>query len=48
MFFVADYQFNKHFDVYTGVNFAEVGGGIGSGFMNDNMTTVMTGARLKF
>jgi predicted porin len=46
--FVADYQFNKHFDIYAGVQFGEVSGGQASGFLNDNMTTVMTGARLKF
>ncbi len=46
--FIADYTFNKHFDVYTGVNFGEVTGGQASGFVNDNQTTVMTGARLKF
>ena len=48
MSFIADYTFNKHFDVYAGVNFGEVTGGQASGFVNDNQTTVMTGARLKF
>ncbi len=46
--FMVDYQFNKHFDVYSGVQFGEVSGGKASGFLNDNWTTVMTGARLKF
>lgn len=55
--FVADYAFNKHFDVYGGVAYAAVDGGLASGFPNVptsganatvDTTVVMTGLRLKF
>jgi predicted porin len=46
--FVVDYAFNKHFDVYAGVNYSTVDGGLSSGFLQDNSTLFMTGARLKF
>ncbi len=46
--FVADYQFNKHFDVYAGVNYSTLDGGLASGYLNDNQTTVATGLRLRF
>ncbi len=45
---LVDYTFNKHFDVYAGVGYSEVSGGLASGFINDNTTLFMTGARLKF
>src|ERR1700751_4652205 len=31
--FMVDYQVNKHFDVYGGVQFSEVDGGLSSGFL---------------
>ncbi len=46
--FMADYQINKYFDVYAGVQFSEASGGFANGFLNDNQTTVVTGTRLKF
>jgi hypothetical protein len=46
--FMADYQINKYFDVYGGVQFSEASGGFANGFLNDNMTTVVAGTRLKF
>ena len=46
--FVIDYRFNKHFDVYAGVNYSVLDGGLSSGYLNDNQTTVATGVRLKF
>jgi predicted porin len=46
--FVADYQLTKHFDVYAGVNYSMLDGGLASGYLNNNMTTVATGVRLKF
>ena len=46
--FVADYQLTKHFDVYAGVNYSMLDGGLASGYLNNNMTTVATGIRLKF
>ncbi len=44
-----DYTFNKHFDVYAGVAYSDVSGGLSNGFVGalDN-TTVVTGMRLKF
>ena len=46
--FVIDYRFNKHFDVYGGVNYSALDGGLSSGYLNNNQTTVATGVRLKF
>jgi predicted porin len=46
--FVVDYQFNKHFDVYAGINYSTLDGGLASGFLNNSQTTVATGIRLKF
>jgi predicted porin len=46
--FVADYQLTKHFDVYAGVNYSMLDGGLASGYLNDNMMTVVSGVRLKF
>jgi predicted porin len=46
---LVDYTFNKHFDVYSGVAWSNVSGGLASGFVGglDN-TTVVSGLRLKF
>jgi predicted porin len=46
--FVIDYRFNKHFDVYAGVNYSTIDGGLASGFLANNDTSFVTGARLKF
>jgi predicted porin len=46
--FLVDYQFNKHFDVYAGVNYSTLDGGLASGYLNNNQTTVASGVRLKF
>jgi predicted porin len=46
--FVVDYQFTRHFDVYAGVNYSTLDGGLASGFLNSSQTTVATGVRLKF
>lgn len=46
--FLIDYAFNKHLDAYAGVSYMNNGGGLDSGYLNDNMATVMTGIRLKF
>ncbi|MGA7329513.1 MAG: porin [Rhodomicrobium sp.] len=45
---LVDYTFNKHFDVYAGVSYSEVSGGLASGFIENNTTLFMTGMRLKF
>ena len=46
--FVVDYQFNKHLDVYAGVNYSVIDGGLASGYLANNNTSVISGARLKF
>jgi predicted porin len=46
--FLVDYQFNKHFDVYAGVAYNEVSGGLASGAVHDEQTTVVSGMRLRF
>ncbi len=45
---VVDYRFNKHFDVYAGVSSDGIDGGLGSGYLSNNNTNVVTGLRLKF
>jgi predicted porin len=53
---VADYAFNKHYDVYGGVNYSEVSDGLANGFTgttvgtsgSENQTTVMLGFRVRF
>jgi predicted porin len=46
--FAVDYRFNKYLDVYAGVNYSGVTGGLSSGFLSDNTTVVMSGFRVKF
>lgn len=52
--FLIDYAFNKHLDVYGGITYQDVSGGLAhSFFSNDpfnatNNTTVVTGMRLRF
>jgi predicted porin len=55
--FSADYVFNKHYDVYAGVNYSQVTDGLANGFVgttkdgntgSENQTTVMVGFRVKF
>ncbi len=47
--FLVDYKFNKHFDVYTGVSYSEIGGGLASGYRQDTeVINVVSGLRLKF
>jgi predicted porin len=52
-----DYTFNKHYDVYTGVNYSTVTNGLANGFVgttsngttgSETQTTVMVGFRIKF
>ena len=51
-----DYVFNKHYDLYGGVNYSQVTDGLANGFVgttvgtsgSQNQTTVMVGARVKF
>jgi predicted porin len=46
--FMVDYAFNKYFDVYAGVNYSTIDGGLANGFLQDNSFLFMTGARLRF
>jgi predicted porin len=55
--FVADYAFNKHYDVYGGVNYSQVTDGLANGFVgttsdgttgSEEQTTVMLGLRVRF
>jgi predicted porin len=46
--FVVDYAFNKHFDVYAGVGVFEVGGGLGSGYLQSENVNFASGLRIKF
>jgi predicted porin len=54
--FVVDYVFNKHYDLYAGLNFSEVTDGLANGFPgttvgtsgSQNQTTFMFGGRVKF
>ncbi len=46
--FVVDYKFNKHLDIYTGVNYSTIDGGLASGYLANDQASVVTGARLKF
>ena len=46
--FVAGYAFNKYVDVYAGISTMANGGGLNSAYLNDTMTTVVSGLRLKF
>ena len=53
---VLDYAFNKHYDIYGGVNYSEVQDGLANGFVgttvgtsgSENQTTVMLGFRVRF
>ena len=46
--FLIDYAFNKHLDMYAGVTFSEINGGLASGFLENNDTTFTTGLRVKW
>jgi hypothetical protein len=46
--FLVDYRFNKYVDVYAGVSWSGVDGGLANGFIVDSTTNVATGLRLKF
>jgi predicted porin len=46
--FLIDYTFNKYFDVYAGVTFTELHGGLASGFLNSEIDSFASGIRLKF
>jgi predicted porin len=55
--FVIDYAFNKHYDLYAGVNWSEVTDGLANGFPGTTtngtvgaqvQTTVMVGGRVRF
>ena len=53
---MVDYVFNKHYDLYAGVNYSEVTDGLANGFVgttvgtsgSENQVTFMFGGRVKF
>ena len=46
--FRVDYEFNRHYDVYSGFNYSTVADGQASGFAKDNDFTFTTGLHVKF
>jgi predicted porin len=46
--FLIDYAFNKYFDVYGGINYSAIDGGLAAGFLQSDSFLFMTGARLRF
>jgi predicted porin len=55
--FAVDYAFNKHYDLYAGLNWSEVTDGLANGFPgtskdgttgSESQTTVMVGGRVRF
>jgi predicted porin len=54
--FVVDYIFNKHYDLYAGLNYSQVTDGLANGFVgttvgtsgSESQTTFMFGGRVKF
>ncbi len=46
--FLVDYVFSKHFDVYAGVSYQDLTGGMDSGYLSSDNTFFATGMRLKF
>ena len=53
---MVDYVYNKHYDLYAGINHSEVTDGLANGFVgttvgtagSESQTTVMVGGRVKF
>lgn len=45
---VADQRLSRHFDVYAGVSYSAVSGGLASGYLNRSVTSPMTGVRFSF
>lgn len=46
--FLVDYVWNKHLDLYGGVAWSNILGGLSNGYLATENTTVTTGLRLKF
>ncbi len=46
--FVIDYTFNRHVDIYGGVTFTDMNGGLVNGFLEDNTWAFATGVRVKW
>jgi predicted porin len=50
--FTVDYAFNKHFDVYSGISYSQLDGGLasasGTAYPHLDNTSVVSGLRLKF
>ncbi len=46
--FVADYTFNRHFDVYAGAMLTHVFNGLANGYLHNNTADPMIGTRVRF
>jgi len=46
--FVVDWQFAKKFDVYAGIMFSQVNGGLANGYLNRSMIDPTVGLRFRF
>jgi hypothetical protein len=46
--FLIDYTVNRHFDVYAGVTFSDIDGGLAGNFLTDSTWAVATGVRVKW
>jgi hypothetical protein len=46
--FLVDWQFAKKFDVYAGVMYSQISGGLASGFLNRNSVAPTAGLRFRF
>ncbi len=46
--FLVDYAFNKHIDLYGGVTYSEISGGIANGYLQDNNFMATSGIRIRW
>jgi predicted porin len=46
--FMVDYAFNKHYDIYAGINYSKVANGFAAGYLADASINFVSGARVRF
>ena len=46
--FLVDYPLTKHIDMYGGINYSAMSGGLTSGYLNSSNTVFLSGLRVKF
>ena len=46
--FLADYTVNRHFDVYAGVTYSDISGGLAGNYIEDNTWAFASGVRVKW